>query len=707
MKEYSEIKVFGRRRFPLSNSQGGILLALVLTLGILLFFLAIGFFRFSGQQNALAHTQRYGEMARFLAESGIEIARETLRQKLRNHDENSQRLRQWLLSPQLAIDAAIDPYLAPTLQEALDDCAKKLDPTAILHVRLWLSAVEQTEIDPAKWADPAAKNVWFHIEATGQCRGSQSVLTTRNRLSVANCLPPVYSKFTLHVANSSPKSAGYFNVVRNDDLGKILPGPHPLFCFNHTTPGNPINEPESFAEEADPNVFQKRGWIFLGGGANRLNLTAGRDNAGELFFFRNVHSPNATTSGVYTLDPSEFPPSFPRTLSAYWDRLGDDAMKRTSYQLGHHYTLEGFYDKSENKPTEAMYASGIFSEKDRETSGSRSSLLHLFGDARPDFRSRTRVFGNVSAAVPKVSNLEVVPLDPEIEKSFQAEDPPPQYHIPSMSEDDFDPSAKIIDILNRHFGGPTLTVEDLAPSFSDFKPLRSEILEVPYTQIYNCIQEVLRTPSPLRYPPPPSQESLQDSDGIAISLRTDDRVMYEGGASPAAFLEIVEGRVQHEVLSIGDFQRKYFDKDTNTLRLESVVRILNPDKANLILPFPGTTGPLRVSGRGMVILEQGNLILRGVSISAPSEALTVVLAKGEDVFIGSMHPNYVNVAAPFARLHATDPFILYGTLAVKEIPVTTFPGGAIHYRESQNPTGLKYSDYYIIDISEREYPWHG
>lgn len=690
------------------NSQGGILLALVFVLCIFLFFLGFGFIQFSSQQNALAHIQRYGEMARFLAESGIEIARESLQ---RQCGEENSKLRQQILtlSP---TPGPVPLDLGQTFQADLSECAMNLDSSARLQVTISLSSVIQTETDPTRWNDPVAKTAWLSVEARGEYRGVQSTLITRSRLSVANCLPPVFSKFTLHI--SSAKTQDYFNVVRNDDCGTILPGPQPLYCFNHTISGNPLQESVSLDDITNPTIFQKRGWIFIGRGPTRLNLTAGNEKAGEHFFFKNIDFPRNRLAEIYSqpskqLSQSELPPSFPRTIRANKDVLWDTSSK-ADYQLGFHFVFEGFYEKSEKKPTEAMYSTGILSETERNTFGSHSSLLHLFGDARRGFRSRTRVLGKVFAAVSRLSNLEILPIgDKELEDSFRAQEPPPQYLIPSMSEDEFDPLTKIFDILNRHFGGPLLTVGDLAPNYSDYDLLRSKVLEVSYARLYNCFQDVLDGKEPLQNRLPTSQDHLSECDGTSIILQNEDQVIFNGnGASPTAYLEIVEGRIQNDVSSISDFWDKYYDQDTNSLRIESIVRIRNYDNANLILPRPGTVGPLHVSGRGMIVLERGNLILRGVSLSNTTETLTVILAKGEDVFIGSQYPNYINVVAPNAKLHATDPFMLYGTLAVLDIPpVAGFLGGAIHYRESQDPTGSDYSRYYIIGISEGEYSWHG
>lgn len=698
------------RPFLRADPRRGFILFFVLSLGIFLLFLGIGLFFFSGQQNALAHAQRFGEMARFLAESGVEITRETFRRKLQQGAiGGDEALRQWLLSPSIPADLALNRLLVDPLQPVFDSCAANLDRTASLEVRCRLSSARQTETDPLRWADVRAKEAWFYIEAVARCRGAQALLTTRYRLSVANCLPPVFSKFTLHFSNTSPDGGGTFNIVRNDDRGQISSGPRPIVFFNHNTPENPV-EPQAlqavFAEESSPQVFQKRGWIYLGGQGTRLNLAAGGGNLGEGFFFGNTDSGSGPTFGRYELDRSQLPPALLQPIRTYWDLLEVDPMREISYRVSHEFRLEGFFDKAGNKPTEAMFANGILSERERITFGSRSSLIHLCGDSRPGFRSRTRVLGRITAAFSKISNLVVDPEEREIKERFKEQDPPPRFLVPSMSESDFDSSARITDFLNRRFGGPTLSIENLAQNYDVFKPLGSGIQEVPYAHLYNCAQEASSGKNPLAFPPP--MAILGEDDGNHVEMNADNRPIYEGAASPRAFLEVVHGRVQFETMTIAGFWRRFFDPGANTLNLKRIVRIRNPERATLILPPPGTTSPLEVVGGGMIILDQGNLVLRGVRVHAPVEALTVVLPTGGDVSFENSLPNQVNIVAPASQLHAAAPFSLCGTLAIGGISTSdSFPGGSVFFRESQDPTGTGYGRYYVIDLSESDSSWHG
>jgi len=665
-------------------------------------FLGLVFSYFTNQQHANVHIMASSEMAHFLAESGISSTLVALR------GDGGTSVKTLLSQPGPLADVSLLPYLPETLNQELARLAKEVDRSASIRVKVGLTGFRQTETDPALWVDPVAKVGWLSIESKGEYRGFQRTLTVRKKVSVGSALPPVVSKFTLHVQDVARDKEGSLNTVRNDLSGNLLNGPRPVICFNHDTPDNsvePRSVPDPQGAETLPEIGEKRGWIWFGGKKVRLNLMAGATALGELFHFSSASGEGKNVAISFKLSPDLLPPVFSTPLTVYWDLIEIDPMREVRYQLGQGFILQGFYGKTANPGLEAMYDNGVLSYAERKKYGTKSSMFHLFGDARKGFQSRTRVLGNVYAAFPSFSNLEVTPQDPEVLDMFQNQTPAPVFLFPEMSEADFDPTRQVTEFLNRRIGGPILPIQAITESYAEYRKLMSRIVEIPYASTSNFMESTSLGNSPGQST---ADEMVPaETNGLNLTLERDHQVIFQGPVGAPNLITVVENRVQKEVTSISEFWEKFYDPDKNLLDLSQIVRIRNSENLDLVLPPRNRPPAMTVSGGGMIILEEGNLILRGVKISSPDDALTVIVKSGTKVLFENALPNQINIAAPKAQISVMDQFHLCGTLAVAGIASQAdFPGGIVQYRESQDPTQASSLKFAKIRINEWDSFWH-
>jgi len=596
-------------------------------------------------------------------------------------------------------------YLKDTWNAELKAFAAEVDPTASIRVEVWLRDFRQTETDPAAWVDPVAKRGYLSIEATGEYRGVKRTLTVKRQIRVASCLPPLVSKFTLHVKNAGDGGEGKFNIIRNDYNGNLTDGPRPFICYNHATPDAPFEaRPHDPAGEADAQVFEKRGWIWLGNQRVRLNLTSGPGLFGEIFHFYEVKDPSRfqAVGFVTPVDRLPAPFSSPQTLP----RDNFQAGQMAEYTFGHSFIFDGFHDKSNRRDTEAMYEGSILSNAEKSAFGAKSSLLHLYGEARPGFMSRTRVLGNVQVALPRFASLDITPSDSDLRTRFSGQTPPPTYLLPSVPQSSFDPNRQIKDFLGRRFGGPVMINALLfGTQYEEYKKFMSGIIELPYVTGYNSMQDYHVDPTKRQFPP--KHQILSEDRGLSLELKRGSDVVYKGSVDAQRLDDVVEGRVQKVVPTISEFWKTYLDRTSGELHLNGIVAIENPDRQNLILPPSDKSSPLKVRGGGLILLEQGNVTLRGVQLLSSSEALTIIAPEANSVRVVNAISQQVNVVAPMAEFVCDDKLDWFGTLSVSSIQANPRnPGGVLRFRETQDPTRPESLSFAKIHIDESDSFWH-
>jgi hypothetical protein len=695
----------------------GIVLPMVLIVGSILLVFGVTLHRFVGQQNANVHMIAAGEVAHFLAEAGISSCVRAVRESLGVAgllDGANTEIHDLLTRPQPLPDTSLMSHLKDTWNTELEKFAKEVDKSARIRVEVWLRGFTQTETDVKRWVDPGAKVGWLSIEATGEFRGVRRVLSVKRKVWVGNVLPPVVCKFTLHLRDVSRGNAGGGNIIRNDYAGTMTDGPKPFVCLNHTTPsdffpfaGKAVSAIQT--EEKDPNVYQKRGWIWLGGGPVRLNLTSGSGEFGEIFHFYDVSTSNAFQPIKFRTAMDKLPPNFSQAMTLPWDLLLDDdpgSLRHFTYSFGHSFVLEGFHDKSNRKEHDAMYERNILSRtQELPRFGSKSSMFRLFGLARQGFQSRTKVFGQVTAAFPRFATLEVKSDDSEVQQRFSALSPPPMYLLPSVGPGEYRDVQPISDFLSRRVGGPILGLGVLFANQTEYAKFMSCVVEAPYNLSYSAMQDAVDDISPRQFPP--SRTLLEEDLGEELVVAQEHLELYRGPIAAPDAVAVALSRVQRRMSGIDEFWKTFFDETKKELVLNEIIQIENPDGQTLLLPPPNLPYPLKVAGGGMIILDQGNLTLRGVQMQSPEEALTIVLRQGTSVQFETPQLNQVNILAPRANLSYSVPAEVLGTVALNSIlPDARTAGGYFRFREDQDPTRPGYFRFYKARIHDQDTFWH-
>lgn len=703
-------QIVSNRPLPaLQNNNRGFAIMFALIIGTIMLILAVALFTFTGQQQTGIQSIVNGEIAHFLAEAGINSSigsvRETVAKSLAN-DAAAKKLKEILTRPGEFKDICINDLLGGSWNADLQSFAQEVDKEAEIRVDVWLRDFINSETDPATWFDPVSRRGFLAIESTGSFKNAKRVIVIKRQVHVANIIPGFAGKFSLFVTDACRNGEGQFNLIRNDYRGMITDGPKPLMVYNHALPDNPFeagNMADIDKEEADSEIWKKRGWLWLGGKKTRLNLCSGAGDLGEIFHFYDVSNPNVFSPIKFSTPPSALPPAFSASLQLPWDK-SNTSVRQLIYNFGHSFVLDGFHDRSSRKDTEAMYEGNILSSGEKQHYSSKSSILHLYGDARKGYQSRTKVFGQVYSAFPRFANLEVKPEEPEAAALFASANPPPLYLLPSVAESSFNNSISISDILNRSVGGPLLQTGMIFTSYNEYAQLMSKITELPYAESYNSMQDVYAAKPGRTFP---SNAGILAMDaGNEITIQRDQHLFFKGRPSPATLLATLENRVQFQVDSINDFWERFLNKD-GELELNAVVRISNPKRLDMQIPAAGKPQPLIVKGGGIIILDAGNLVLRGISCANANEALTIARRGSGSIAFATTQPNQVNIVAPESELSYGSKFDLFGSLCVGSIYADhRFQGGTLRFRDGQDPTKTGYDRFYKIFIDPKDSFWN-
>lgn len=691
------------------NKRDGFAVMAALVVATLMLILAVSLFSFAGHQHAGVRAILNGEIAHILAEAGIDSSVGVVRQAVSAGlaDETSQRrLMEMLTQAGQLEDVEVTNLFDGTWNNQLAEFSSEVGPSASINVQIWLRDFQFNETDPSFWADPVSKEGFLTIESTGAFENIQRTIVISRRVKISSALPGPLSKFSLFVKDAAKDSAGAFNLIRNDYRGMLTDGPLPLIILNHSapsTPFNPVPVSDVISAQSQPDVYKRRGWIWLGGGNVRLNLSSGAGDHGEIFHFYDVSSPNEFSPVRFYSDESSLPSRLQRTLRFPWDKTSQ-GIREGSYNFRHSFILDGFHDRSDRQNSDAMYEADILSDTEKAKYSSRSSVLRLFGKAREGYQSRTKVFGNVDAAFARFATLDVTAVENDIQTRMSQNNPPPLYLLPSLTRQAYDETHQIRDFLGRQTGGPLLQTGLLFDSYSDYSQVMSRIITAPYAFSYNNMQEVYEAKDERTFPA--ANRILSSDSGDDLLLRRDEHTFFEGRPSIRDVSRLMDSRADFSIDTIPQFWQQYLNEN-NELVLDKIIRIRNPQRQDLIIPPPGIQAPIIVKKGGAIVLEQGNLRLGGIEVSDPEEALTILVSNGQSITFTSTRPNYVNVVAPHAQLEYSSRFELFGTLAVNSIHADhRFQGGILRWRETQDPLLPYYDNYYKIFIDPRDTYWN-
>lgn len=687
----------------------GFAIMIALVIGTVLLILAVSLYSFVGHQHSGMQTIVNGEVAHFLAEAGINSSIGAVRASIaRSLDGGAggKKLTAMLLQPGELSDTCINDLLDTSWNTDLETFARDVDKDASIRVDVWLRDFVRSETDPTAWSDPVSRNGFLVIEATGGFKNSQRKIAVKRQVKVTSTAPGIMSKFTMFVTDAARRSEDSFNLIRNDYRGMITDGPKPLILYNHATPDSslePGNIADIMKDEKLPDVWQRRGWLWLGGRRVRLNLCSGAGDLGEIFHFYDVSNPNVFSPVKFSTPASALPTAFSGPVQLPWDK-SSESIRQVSYSFGHSFVLDGFHDRSSRKDTDAMYEGNVLSAGEKNHYSSKSSILHLFGDARKGFQSRTRLFGQVNSAFIRFANLEIKPEEADVAALFAAANPPPLYLLRSVAEDSYNNSVDIEEVGRRSVGGPLLKSGMLFKSYNEYSQLMSRVVELPYSESYNSMQDVYDAKVGRTFPS--SAALLPALADDQVTLQRDQHVFFKGRPAADNVAQLLTGRVQIEVETINDFWERFLNQQ-GELELNAVVRVKNPRGLDMQIPAAGRPQPMVVRGGGIIVLESGNLVLRGISCSSPDQSLTVVLRGSGSVSFASTQPNHVNLIAPDAELAYSSRFDLVGALCVGSIYADhRFQGGTVRFRHGQDPTSPGYDRFYKVFVDPKDSYWN-
>ena len=694
----------------LSNHNRGFTIMVALIIGTVLLLLSVVLYTFVSRQYTGMHVIVNGEIAHFLAETGINTTIGSIRESIGNNfsagTRTLEKLKEIFLNSKSINNICINDILDDSWNNDLKKFSADIDKTASIQVNVYLRDFKPIERNPQVWCDPKAVDGWLVIESVGEYKGATRKIMIKRGLSVFNMVPGVMSKFSLYLNDSVKKNENDYNIIRNDYKGMITDGPKPIIVYNHATPEYPV-EPGNIAdivkEEKDPEVWKSRGWIWLKGSKTRLNLCSGAGDLGEIFHFYDVSNPNVFSPVRFSTPVNSLPESFFNPLTIPWDK-SSEVVKNAQYRFWHSFILDSFHDRSKRMQSDAMYEGDILSSKERKTYGAKSSVLHLFGDVRKGYQSRTRVIGPVYSAFVRFANLEIKPEDSEVKEVFESQNPSPIYLLRSLPYENYSKSIDITEFMGRKVGGPMLKTGMLFKNYDEYSKLMSCIVELPYAESYNSMQDVYDK-KPNRVFPTTKKILDLDKEGES-SISRDGIIFYKGKPAIEDSINIIRQRIQDVIATPADFWKKYLNED-GELELNSVVSINNDSMEEFVIPPTGRPQPLLVKGGGIILVEKGNISFRGVSLANTSEILTVAAPGDCRIRFESTITNMVDIIAPNAEIDYGSKFEVFGSLCAKNIYVDhRFQGGTIRYRAAQDPTKNSYDKFYKILIAKKDSYWN-
>ena len=694
----------------LSNHNRGFTIMVALIIGTVLLLLSVVLYTFVSRQYTGMHIIVNGEIAHFLAETGINTTIGSIRESIGNNFSAGTRtfdkLKEIFLNSKSINNICINDILDESWNSDLKKFSADIDKTASIEVNVYLRDFKPIENNPAVWCDPKAVDGWLVIESVGEYKGATRKIMIKRGISIFNMVPGVMSKFTLYLNNSVKKDENDYNIIRNDYKGMITDGPQPIIVYNHATPEYPVesgNIADIEKEEKEPDVWKKRGWIWLKGPKTRLNLCSGAGDLGEIFHFYDVSNPNVFSPVRLSTPVNSLPETFFKSMAIPWDK-SSEIIKNAHYRFWHSFILDSFHDRSKRMQIEAMYEGDILSSKERRTYGAKSSVLHLFGDARKGFQSRTRVIGPVYSAFVRFANLEVKPEEPEVKEIFESQKPSPIYLLRSLPYENYGKAVDITEFMGRKVGGPMLKTGMLFKNYDEYSKLMSRIVEMPYAESYNSMQDVYDKKKDRVFPTTKKIINF-DVEGES-SISRNGNTYFKGKPAIEDSIKLIRQRVQDVVATPADFWKKYLNED-GELELNTVVLISNDSKEDFVIPPVGMPQPLVVKGGGIILLEKGNISFRGISLADTSEILSVAAAGEGRIRFESTITNMVDIIAPNAEIDYGSKFEVFGSLCAKNIYADhRFQGGVIRYREAQDPTKNSYDRFYKILLAKKDSYWN-
>ena len=688
-----------------STSKRGFFLALVLVICAVIITLAVSLNYLASQNKSLVTHTLHSQIAFINAKCGVEVAKKNFDEIIETlNSGTSTKFKDILISESSIPDQSILGLVDNKIQEDLDLLNDDLEGAKI-SVDIRLEGFKFTEIDPKIWADPYAKEGWLVVRSTGTHRKATRTLVISQKVTISSILPAHFSKFTLMVDHVDTAK---INCIQNDYMfdyscNSILP----ITAYNHPSPEFSLFQPGETASTRD--LFKDRGWIYIGGNKVRFNICSGTGTWGEIFFFYNYNYPADYMPIKFNAEFSQLPSKLKIDSSRHL--LRDDAVSKNilppddfeDYTFGYSFILDGFHYKSSQLATDAMYQNEILSSNEKDHYGSKTSLLHLYGDNRLEYRSFTKVLGDLNAAFPRYSVQEVIPHNVDLQDIFNNLIPNMIYMLPAKNSTNYNKDELIEDFFCRTEGGPVLPMHEIYTDYNEYSSYMSSILEFSFVDIYNLFVQH----SYDHYFFPPKDKVLTLNDGKEFDLYRNGNLIYKNSCMNNNVIELLKNRATRSFTTINEFIDECYDDKTRTLNIGGCIRILNPKGIPLRFPPLGVTSKIKIKTGGLIFLENGNLNLKGIFKESKHECVTVIMEKGDRINLYS-NENHINIIGRSATIYPTvQAFKIFGTVVVSNLDSSNISkGGSIHYPVYQNPEQNFYKEYIKVFVAPTEEIWY-
>ena len=553
--------------------------------------------------------------------------------------------------------------------------------------------------------DPFEKELVVTITSEVTLNGFFCQLREDRQIRLINLLPDILGKFTFYVKKLDDSQG--LNCFANHIDG------YTDSAFTQSTNCLPVilkngGELDFAATEInDPESWQKRGYIFIGGDSVDINLTGGNFEAyGELFHFYAMDQ-SSGIPGYYTMFPPSFfaaPPDFTQTWPQSLNS-GPDFADEFAYLLKH--VVAGFYTTQDNggnmNHDQRLAVSFPDSDLSAETR-MRSSSLHLFGTRSNP--SPTLVLGYVNRCYADFCGIVVdVDLDGQrdaiVDYVRETEEaignlPMPPSTIDAASNGSLAPGIPIL------LDNGLVNYGNMFASDFEYQENMCSIKSEPYLRSH----DYLYFRGEDNFFPETScfGENVADyQHKFSLKFASEvfaDRDFYKDGYPQDYPVNGLNDKISYRINDFDEFLERFYDSENNRLNLGISLAIENSQGEQVELP-----DSISLTRGGLLLVENGDIVVGAIELSDPDEVLTIVALQG-NIFLNlsSGQPVCANLIALNGSVKNNTPnrgLDLHGTLAAdKYNPVEFKAGGRILYNKLNDPSGKNYDYYYRCFVAD-------
>ena len=539
----------------------------------------------------------------------------------------------------------------------------------------------------------------------GVSQSRREVRTVR----IVHLMPGIFGKFTLFVRNVGSNPDCY-NLFANSIFGgaddRVLPDRRvlPLVFKN----GGELDSGEG--DDPDPKSYRQRGFIFLGGGVTRLNLTAGQDVGYGEGFLLSSYEQSLKNLGYYYGDIAPFFCSRGDFRSPRHAQILSQAPGiKNTFGFGIRAVRSGFFtiDQAGMDMNEDNRLARSFPVRKTDSDPRMySSILHLFGNLTNP--CPTLVLGDVQRRFAEYACV-VVEATGDSERDGI---------VGFLQESDYDfsllpPLESIVPSKGKGLPEGTsircdpsqLDYSNLFPSASTYKRFMSKVHTEPYMRSHDSLYF-------LRPDKAEPEHSLFNQNGPAEIQRTFTLPFHEAllrtdpffaeGDLEALPKDLLRGKAVFQVADMEHFKRLYLRPENGHLDLDTVVLI--PGKPGETSSLPGE---FIYDRGGIIILEHGNLACGNIERGDdPDQHLTLVALQG-DIELdlgrggGIVQAHLVASRGKIINRTPSRPMSLEGGIIAGQFAATTFPaGGKVVFPIISDPTHRSWGFHYRAFVDD-------